>query len=100
MHLYTAAAIGLAIGLASSPALADGMAVPKRVLQKRTYIEHQVAPFRQVPPCWEQHPILLGCAPRILLEGPPPLWAVQLQRSLLVKQRTPYPQLSPWPPYH
>ena len=103
MHLHGAtfaAAISIATCLAIGPACSDGISLPKRVVQKRAYVERHAAPFPLLPPCFEQYPMLLGCSPRVLLEGPPPLWVAQLQRSLLVKQRTPYPQLSPWPPYY
>ena len=96
--------LGLAaLGLLSVPAFADGVdlnrksrtAKPVKVIREVVY---QPARPLVVPPCIEIKAVLLECTPRVYLPYGPD-WRV-LQSSLVIRQQTPYPKLSFWPPYY
>ena len=92
-----------AFGLLLVPAFADGVdlkrkartAKPVNVIQEVVY---QTTRPLVVPPCIEIKAVLLECGPTVYLPYGPD-WRV-LQSSLVLRQRTPYPKLSSWPPYY
>ena len=84
--------ISAAVGLSSTLAWADGIdlkhrrAPIHRVVKERVFV---------VPPCYQVNPpVLLACAPQVISSDPV---ALVFQKALVVRPRTPYPRLSPWP---
>jgi hypothetical protein len=97
--------LGAALGLLSFSAIAASLdaptsrtAKPFKIARAPVYQTVRVAP-QVIPPCVENRSLLLACSPRVALYPPydPHVWVLQ---GTLVRQPTPYPKLSSWPPYY
>jgi hypothetical protein len=98
--------LGAALGLLSFSAIAASLdapiksrtAKPVKVVRAPVHQFVRIAP-QVIPPCLENRPFLLSCSPRAALYAPydPQVWVLQ---GTLVRQPTPYPILSSWPPYY